>query len=417
VLDAYEGFRVERFVALTESELEAYLDRNVAALQAATEWHRPDVVVAGHVVPGGIVAARALGPGRTVVKAHGSDIEYAMKLDVRYAELAREALDSARAVVGGSADVLERALRFTPNVMARTAVVAPGVDVEHFRLRPRRESLLELADLLDRDPETARGRPSEMDRVIEEVLAHDPPALDAIATSYDQDVPDPGAANALRALAAPAGPIVGYLGKLIPPKGVELFIQALALSPVHVQGLVVGFGSRREWLQALVLSLDAGPAGPTRWLGQPPPSWFELAGNELTEAKGLADRIRFTGRLDHRFAPFALAAMDILVVPSILEEAFGMVAAEGAACGALPLVARHSGLAEVSGALEAQVGRPGLFSFEPGPGAAHRIAEGIDRLLGVAASERAELREAVSSFASREWTWDRTAARLLEAGS
>ena len=43
-----------------------------------------------------------------------------------------------------------------------------------------------------------------------------------------------------------------------------------------------------------------------------------------------------------------------------------MVAAEGAAAGALPLVARHSGLAEVAAALEDAAAAPGLFSFEPG---------------------------------------------------
>ena len=91
----------------------------------------------------------------------------------------------------------------------------------------------------------------------------------------------------------------------------------------------------------------------------------------------------FTGLLDHRYAPGVLAAMDVQVVPSILEEAFGMVAAEGAAAGALPLVARHSGLAEVAAAFETDVGRPGLFSFEPGEGAVGRLAQGIDRLLSL----------------------------------
>ncbi len=73
----------------------------------------------------------------------------------------------------------------------------------------------------------------------------------------------------------------------------------------------------------------------------------------------------FTGRLDHRYAPEALAAMDVMVVPSILPEAFGMVAAEGAAAGALPLVARHSGLGEVGAALETAIERPGLLTFDP----------------------------------------------------
>ena len=107
--------------------------------------------------------------------------------------------------------------------------------------------------------------------------------------------------------------------------------------------------------------------------------------------------------------------MDVLVVPSILHEAFGMVAAEGAATGALPMVARHSGLAEVAGILEAEVRRPGLFSFEPGEGAVVGLAEGIDRLLSLEPDERSELRQGVSRFVAREWTWERTAARLLEA--
>ena len=65
-----------------------------------------------------------------------------------------------------------------------------------------------------------------------------------------------------------------------------------------------------------------------------------------------------------------------------------MVAAEGAAAGALPVVARHSGLAEIATALEADVGRPGLFSFEPGEGSVARLADAIDRLLSLPAEER-----------------------------
>ena len=104
------------------------------------------------------------------------------------------------------------------------------------------------------------------------------------------------------------------------------------------------------------------------------------------------------------------------VVPSILDEAFGIVAAEGAAAGALPLVARHSGLAEVAAALEEAVDRPGLFSFEPGPGAVERLAQGIERLLGLPGDERTELRAEVSGFVRTHWTWERTATRLLEVG-
>jgi glycosyltransferase involved in cell wall biosynthesis len=162
--------------------------------------------------------------------------------------------------------------------------------------------------------------------------------------------------------------------------------------------------------RSLVRALRTGDRDAIRWLreagGLPldpdPPARPDL-------------RVGFTGRLDHRYAPGALAALDVLVVPSVIDEAFGMVAIEGAAAGALPLVARHSALAEVARAFEAEVGRPGLFSFDPGPGAMRNLAERIDDLVSLSSEERNELRERVAAFTTREWSWSRTASRLLEA--
>ncbi|MDX6596040.1 MAG: hypothetical protein QOI72_1422, partial [Solirubrobacterales bacterium] len=154
-------------------------------------------------------------------------------------------------------------------------------------------------------------------------------------------------------------------------------------------------------------------AGAVRWLAEVRSMPIDFASAEAGASHG----VTFTGRLDHRYAPEALAAMDVQVVPSILDEAFGMVAAEGAAAGVLPLVARHSGLAEVAAALEAEVRRPGVFSFAPGEGSVGRLAAGIERLLSLPHEERDELRAGVSAFVGREWTWERTATRILAAGS
>jgi glycosyltransferase involved in cell wall biosynthesis len=140
----------------------------------------------------------------------------------------------------------------------------------------------------------------------------------------------------------------------------------------------------------------------------PPPS-------PLPRGNGLRARVTFTGRLDHRYASCAVRAMDVLAVPSILREAFGMVAAEGAAAGALPLVARHSGLAEVASALEDAAGAPGLFSFDPGSDAVASITIGIRRLLDLAPVRRARVAAAARARVGRDWTWERAAERFLEA--
>jgi glycosyltransferase involved in cell wall biosynthesis len=385
VIDEYEGFEVKRFVYLTEPELAEYLDRNTAALRRAAEWWEPDVAFAGHAVPGAVVARRALGEGSYVAKIHGSDLEYAVRLQQRYADLAREGLEGARAVVGATRDVLDRAVEFVPQISGRTHPVPPGVDVERFTPRPRRDALLDLAGRLEGDPETARGRREALD--VEVAAARDDPsALDPLAHRYDQSVPDPAAASKLRSLASYDGSLVGYFGKLIPQKGVELLVRAIPEVGRPLRGLIAGFGLHREHLAALVQSL------------------------------GLTDVVTFTGRLDHRYAPQALAALDVSLVPSVLEEAFGMVAAEAAAAGALPLMARHSGLAAVAGALEGAVGRPGLFSFDPEPEAAvSNVALGIRRLLDLPPDERRRLSLAVADFVASNWTWEHYVDRLLEA--
>ena len=86
-----------------------------------------------------------------------------------------------------------------------------------------------------------------------------------------------------------------------------------------------------------------------------------------------------------------------------------------AAAGALPLVARHSGLGEIGEALETAIERPGLLTFDPGTGAVAWLASALDRILELPSAERDELRRAVSAFVGREWTWEQTAAGLLAA--
>ena len=98
--------------------------------------------------------------------------------------------------------------------------------------------------------------------------------------------------------------------------------------------------------------LEGGPPGELRHLA----AFLDgLEGERrdayLAAAAGLAERVGFTGRLEHGDLPDLLPACQALVMPSTFPEAFGMVAAEAAACGALPLSAAHSGMAEVTATL------------------------------------------------------------------
>ena len=72
-------------------------------------------------------------------------------------------------------------------------------------------------------------------------------------------------------------------------------------------------------------------------------------------ARDLRERVVLTGRLEHDELAPLLAGCEALVFPSTFPEAYGMVAAEAAACGVLPVSAGHSGAAEVSAMLAAAV--------------------------------------------------------------
>src|SRR5712692_1799138 len=267
VFDEYESFEVKTFVDLTKEELDRYLLSNVEALRAAARWHSSEVVIVGHAVPGAVVAKRALGGHSYVVQVHGSELEYAIRSQTRYRELAQEGLQSARVVAGGSSDVLARCMELVPGIGHLVRTVPPGVEVESFRPMPRREALLQIAARLQDDSDSIRGRPASLDGEVERSLAkRDAGALDHLARTYDQAAPDPEAALRLGELAELPGPIVGYLGKLIPQKGVELFIIATHLSRRNPAALIVGFGMYREWLTALIIALRTADAEALAWL-------------------------------------------------------------------------------------------------------------------------------------------------------
>lgn len=418
VWDEYEGFDVKTFVDLTDRELEEYLAVNVLALKSAVAWHGSQAVIAGHAIPGAVIARRAVGDGGYISNVHGSDLEYAIRLQERYVDLAREGLEGARAVAGPSEDALRRAREFVPAIADKEVVVHPGVEVERFRLRERPEALARAAALLQGDVDAQEGRRPDLNaEVLAAVAAREAKALARLAGRYDQAAPDPGARDALEALAAFEGPLIGFLGKFIPQKGAERLIESLALLGGDARGLLIGFGTFREWLEALALILHTGDVESYAWLREQIGVPLALTDDEVRASTGLMDRLTFTGRLDHRYAPATLGALDVIVVPSTLAESFGMVAPEGAAAGALPLVARHSGLAEIAAALEGAVDRPGLFSYAPGEGATRHVAEGIRTLLALPAEERGELREAISAYVNREWSWASTAQQLLAAAT
>jgi hypothetical protein len=110
-------------------------------------------------------------------------------------------------------------------------------------------------------------------------------------------------------------------------------------------------------------------------------------------------RVGWAGRLDHHELRDLLPASRAIVVPSTFPEAFGMVAAEGAASGALPVVARHSAWRRSRRQLAPAVGPEvgAWMSFELGPRAVHDLADHLSSWLTAPGDVRRAAREAIVS--------------------
>jgi glycosyltransferase involved in cell wall biosynthesis len=319
---------------------------------AAVREHLPaDVVLVNHVLLGAPVGA-ALGVP-FVVKAHGSELEFSIRGNEPLADWAAESLDTAYAVLAGSEHirrVLEEVVG-PGQYLDRVHVVPPGVDIDELRPERRDVALPALLAQAELDPPNP-GRMNERQ-------------------------PDPGNAERLAAFLAGEAPTVVYVGKLSDEKGVALLLDALEQVP-GARTVIVGFGPEREALES-----RAG------------------------------ERVLFTGPLEHRHLAHLWPLADVSVTPSVFPEAFGMVAAEAAACGSPPLVARHSGLAEIAAALEAEYPPrlAHLASFETGD--ADDLAAKLIELLSLAPEDREALSNAARAAAAASFSWERIASLIL----
>ena len=217
-----------------------------------------------------------------------------------------------------------------------------------------------------------------------------------------------------------------FVGKLIASKGVELLLAAwplvLAREP-RARLVIVGFGAFRAGLEALAGALDAGSL-PHRVRGEDGRALPQLdaflarAGDAYREAaRGMASRVAWAGRLEHAELADLLPAAESMAVTSTFPEAFGMVAAEAAAAGALPVVADHSGLGEVARTLRAAVppAARGWLTFEVGPHAVEQLAEALSGWLAAPGELHAATRAAIVSATRARYSWEGVAQTVISA--
>lgn len=177
----------------------------------------------------------------------------------------------------------------------------------------------------------------------------------------------PGPSDVVVPRATLTDPIrLAYVGRLSPRKGPDVAVRALELL------LQRGVDATLDLVGAVFPGYE----------------WFEQQLRDQVAAPGMSERVRFHG-FQHDVWPY-LAAADITLIASIVDEPFGNTAVEAA------LAARPSVVSHTSGLIEASSGL--CSAIQVTPGSAEEIADAVQAIItDWPAYAEAALRDAASA--------------------
>ncbi len=467
VIDRYEGYEVVRVPGLDPERLAAYLDDHAVAMQWVVDTFAPAGVLVNHASPLPAALAPVLDAAGVpfAVKVHGSELEYALVEDERLVAPAADALARSASVLVGS-DHIERRTRELLGdaaVDGRVATVPPGVDLDRFhpigrdddsRARTRGELVAELEARVAASPSGRSPAARDQTRAAVAAVGHDAtaaaslvPTLRELHATYEERHVEQTAVEAARSLDLESRALIVFVGKLIPQKGVQLLLAALPRvldRHPRAQLVVAGFGPLRDGLEAQLVAMARRDSAALDALAGGMGALSGEGDDHLPHLQAFLARLRETGRLDRWLDLAATTRVDehvswlglvdhgvlahlwplaeTSVVPSVLAEAFGMVAAEAAACGCVPVVSDHSGLADAARVIEVDGVAPvrfGVGGADAGALLAGDIGSAIDNLadaliarLDLDAAERERQAAAARANVARCWSWDALAEQV-----
>ncbi len=174
-----------------------------------------------------------------------------------------------------------------------------------------------------------------------------------IPCGVDTDLFTPGdRAEARRRLDLDGHPLLLWVGRIAPIKGLDTLLDAVARLSESGQDM-----------RLLVVGGDTDERT----------SGHETSLRQRIERLGLGDSVRFLGPQPQGVLPLYYAASDVTVLPSYYES-FGMVALEAMACGSPVIASRVGGLVTTV--------RDGVTGFLVPDGDVEALAERIETLVG-----------------------------------
>jgi glycosyltransferase involved in cell wall biosynthesis len=169
----------------------------------------------------------------------------------------------------------------------------------------------------------------------------------------------------------PAGDYVLFVGRLVPYKGLDVLLAALARWPLGMPTLIAGGGPLRKQLEA--------------------------------RARRLGADVRFLGHVPEESLPTLYRGARLTVLPSVnQQEAFGIVLLESMACGTPVVASRLPGVADLAS----------LGGLTARPGDAADLAHAMHRAL---AGDTLPRGRALATAVHAGYSWDAVTDRLEAA--
>ncbi|MHA2101405.1 MAG: glycosyltransferase family 4 protein [Candidatus Kariarchaeaceae archaeon] len=368
--DTQRPGNVKAFSEMTDQELKEYHRFVTNSLRYVLKAFPVEILQTNHIIYQPVVAAEVCEELNIpfVIYPRGSAIEYTVRHDNRYKELALSPILKASCLIVGNQEVRDRITDLYPEyrdeILSKTEIVGLGVDTSLFspvKIKQRKKSIENIysyAPFGGKFPKLTEELYSRLDK-------GDIYSISDYREAYQIKQPDSNLIDKLEKIPWESN-ILLFVGATIAGKGLQTLIVALPfiLKQNPDSHLVfVGSGVSREIFEALVYAIatkneklleilvDKGfDFDPAELTGP----WTDvksfLSNNKnktdlFNYGSDLLKHVHFLGRLDHNILRYVFPCADVGLFPSIIPEAYGNVLFESLANGVLPMATYFSGLA------------------------------------------------------------------------
>lgn len=383
VWDKYEEFsNVIPMTELSNSEIEDYIERNTKVVLKIINDYGLTVLHVNHAVLMSVVAYQVNKITSTpfAIMPHGSAIEYAVKKDQRFLDLATKTFDSAKKIFVVSQEMEDRVssiFQSIPNINQKMVHLNLGVDTNIFKPILPELRYKNFEKLFQKLKDLPRGKNDKQSSILREKIKSDLQLKEFnkiinSATNYQMKSPDVDVEAKLKKIDWANDKLILFVGRLITGKGIQSIITALPLifhQHSNARLIIVGHGPLREAMEILIWALATNERELVKkiitWgkslegdLDNKSPfedilaffnqleknneldSYYEKAGKFLT-----SDKIIFTGYLEHEALCHLYPCCDVAIFPSVIMEAGPLVFLEALASGCFPLGTYFGGMA------------------------------------------------------------------------